>query len=146
MNAKQLEGELRRQAQGIKADAPPGMEHRIAAAVRGAAAENGSSQSAPAFWLPRLTIAGAFGLALAAAVVAYRRAATPAAGSAALQADSQVLAQAVKTAPRQLWAVVQPRAETVVQAEPLHREAAALQADARSAIGFLAYNFLPTNG
>jgi hypothetical protein len=43
------------------------------------------------------------------------------------------------------WAVWQPKTEALLEGEPLRREADALYADARVALGFLALNFLPTS-
>ena len=59
------------------------------------------------------------------------------------RATSASLAEAVQTMPAQIWESVQPKAQAALQNDPLQKEATALYADARSALGFLAYNFLP---
>lgn len=43
-----------------------------------------------------------------------------------------------------VWGRLQPDAEALLEGEPLQREVDAFYADARSALGFLALNFLPS--
>jgi len=60
------------------------------------------------------------------------------------QAETVQLASDVVKLPGTLWDSVKPSATAVWQAEPLRREATDLVSDAKSAIGFLAANFLPS--
>jgi hypothetical protein len=55
------------------------------------------------------------------------------------------LAQSVQALPTRLWTSLKPQATTLMQNDPLRSEATALYSDARSAVGFLAFNFLPAN-
>ncbi|HEX3728540.1 MAG TPA: hypothetical protein VHV47_01960, partial [Opitutaceae bacterium] len=70
-------------------------------------------------------------------------AAGPAPANPAERADSVQLAQAVQAMPAQVWGQVQPQVEAVLAQDPLQQEKDALASGARSALGFLAYNFLP---
>ncbi len=46
--------------------------------------------------------------------------------------------------PQQLWTSLQPSANAVIDGDPLNQEVEAVVADARTAVQFLALNFLPT--
>jgi hypothetical protein len=81
--------------------------------------------------------------AAAALLLTLRPAAGPAPANPAERADSVQLAQAVQAMPAQVWGQVQPQVEAVLAQDPLQQEKDALASGARSALGFLAYNFLP---
>jgi hypothetical protein len=49
----------------------------------------------------------------------------------------------INAVPADLLAQVQPKAEELLQQNPLKLEADAIASDARKAVGFLARNFLP---
>jgi hypothetical protein len=135
-----LENELRRQAAAIRPEAPSGLNARIGFAVASmgkdaplAARRRGLSGTA-LWW-------GGIGAA-AAAAVALLFALRPAPAQFDSRAEAAALAQEMRGLPWQILSSVQPAA-AALQKEPLHEEATALATDARSALGFLAYNFLP---
>jgi len=140
-----IESQLRRDARQMAAPAPLGMEGRIAHAV--ARAGRGTTPDRrPIFgWVLGL---GATAGAVAAIVLTLHVDWKPSGGPASVlgtedRATSASLAEAVQTMPAQIWESVQPKAQAALQNDPLQKEATALYADARSALGFLAYNFLP---
>ena len=137
----ELESGLRRDAVRSAPAAPVGLERGIIQAVR-------MSQPVPA--RPRFRIVPIAGIAIAAAAVAIvalrqplrvddaRTAANPA-------AEASALLDAVDSISEQWWNSVLPSATSAVQDNALRRELDAVVADARSALGFLALNFLPSS-
>ncbi len=133
-----LEDALRRDAKRITpAEAPAGLERRICEAI-GRAEPPAPARRPLLLWASGLAAAGA-----AAALLLAHWPAAPGPASAAERADAAELAQAVQAMPAQVWSQVQPRMEAALAQDPLQQEKAALASDARSALGFLAYNFLP---
>lgn len=129
-----LEAGLRREAVRERADAAPDLEGRIVAAVhRVAQSQPRSRREAP---LAVLSFVGA-AASVALAVFLVQRSPAPMDGPAA----TGELANAPAGA---LWSGLPPAADAILNAEPLQREADAVYADARSAVGFLALNFLPS--
>ena len=136
-----LESALRRDAVRHAPEFPAGLERSILLAIR-------ESGPAPAPARQRLGWLAATAVAVAAAVVAIitlqpgSRPAAPLAQATAPTA-APVIAAASPSISVRLWNAVVPRAETLVPANPLQQELTSVYSDARSAIDFLALNFLP---
>jgi hypothetical protein len=137
-----LERSLRRDAAAWTAAIPepsPGFERRLRnlgpsspAPVRPAASRG--------WWLVATT-------ATATAAIAVGFLISPrGASDRATQADAALLAAALETASRGFVETVIPSAGTMVADNPLQREFSAIRSDARSALSFLALNFLPSSG
>jgi hypothetical protein len=130
----ELDAALTRGAAHAWQEAPSRLEQDIMRAVR---------QSAPA---PRTSrrawfALAATGAAAVLAIVIFQRQLSvvrpPAAVAPVAITDSRV-------SPQQLWSSLQPSANAVIDGDPLNQEVAAVAADARAAVQFLALNFLPT--
>lgn len=147
--ADEFDALLRRDAVAQRGAAPAGLEAGILAAVRE------SRRTAPARPAPRrlavplFTLAGATAAAIAAFLYLQPPAAPAGADTpvAASDADVAKLAQDILGAlPGDLLAEVQPRAEELLQRQdPLRTEAAAVAANARTALRYVAANFLPSD-
>ena len=128
---------LRRSAPARAAATPEpstGFEQRLLNAVRAPAAPKPSHAS-------HLGWAAATALTAVVAVALFR----PSGGSASKPTEAEVamLTAAVSNASRGLVEKVIPTTGALVADNPLQREFGAIYADARSAVGFLAMNFLP---
>lgn len=138
--AQQLETGLRRQATGVATTAPGTLESRIFNAV-----ERSKRPERP----PQRTLSWALaGLAVAAVVaVAVVRIQRPAPADTPAQVASvdDVIAVANEL-PKRWLTTLQPRAEKLLNENPLQAEMASVSSDARSALDFLALNFLPSKG
>ena len=140
--AHELEAGLRRTAEGQRAAVPPGLERRIARAVRQQAPSAGRI-------FPR-AVRGAFvalgataGVALT--VMVFQKTAAPEWGAVRPSRGAAAGRQTThESADGGLLGRIQPGANALLGAEPLQHEVEAFYADARSALGFLALNFLPT--
>jgi hypothetical protein len=144
-----LESALRRDVAGAAAAPDDGLERRILHAVRRAGAESAPGRTRTwnqsGFW-----VAGAAAAALAVAWVAFQR------GSREVESaensvvvtvtkdDAEALVATVNSLSGQLVDSVIPSAVAMVADNPLQREVDSIYAEARSALGFLALNFLPT--
>ena len=143
-----LEARLRSEARAMRATPPEGMEQRISAAVwREREANQTQPQREPrrrSFRLFSPTLAGLVTSACAIALVVlwHDRVEERRAREAA---DIRFLVDTVQTLPARLASTEIPVARTIAVAEPLAREFQSVQADARSALGFLAANFLPSD-
>ena len=135
-----LEDALRRDARQMRpAEVPAGMERRICAAIDRTEERPAPSRRPLLWWTGGLaTLGGA-----AAALVLALRPPAPAAPNPAERAEAAQLAQAVQAMPAQIWGQVQPQMEAALAHDPVRQEGTALASDARSALSFLAYNFLP---
>jgi hypothetical protein len=140
-----IESRLRRDAQRVEAAAPGGMEQRIRQAI--ARSERVTAGERRAGWAWILTLTGGLGIAAGLLLVLRPdglRSTRPVLGLGPDErAVSASLAQAVQAIPAQIWKDVQPAAQSALRQEPVQAEVTALYSDARSALGFLAYNFLP---
>lgn len=140
-----LETSLRRDAAklSIEADTDHGFEQRILHAVRRSAAPVRTRHRGG------LGITGAALAAVAIGLVIFqgRRASEMNAVSASLaRADAALLVDAVQTLSHRLVDSVIPSAGALVADNPMQRELDSIYADARSALGFLALNFMPAAG
>lgn len=137
----ELEFDLKRAATRRRAPVPAGLERRIAEAVQRSA----RAQPAPR----RRSLAAGISFAVAAACVALvvlvsQKSPTPKLGTQIAASGS---ASTAGIAPESMfdrwWSGLQPSAGAVLDGQPLQTEAAAVYSDARSALGFLALNFMP---
>lgn len=138
-NGDQLEDELRRQAAAIRVEMPRGLAERVAGAIgadRGASL--GSRRSRLTGHWGWWAAAGAAAAAFAAALLLHEPA-----NRIDTHADAAALAHEVQAMPAEIAGLVAPRAAQALRQDPLAQETTALAADARSAVNFLAYNFLP---
>ncbi|MDP3069747.1 MAG: hypothetical protein Q8N18_05630 [Opitutaceae bacterium] len=134
-----LERTLRRDASAWSAATTPapstGFEQRLLNAVR-PPVQPKRSRLAHFGWMAATALTAAIAVAL------FRPAAAPAGRATA--ADAVLVAEAVGRASRGFVEHVIPSTGALVADNPLQREFGAIYADARSALGFLAMNFLPT--
>lgn len=144
MNTDDLVNRLRREAAALRAEPSRDLAPRICAAIaaadRAAPSAGRAGVSAARLWVGWAALGGA----AAAAIVGALLMRAPAAKLDS-RAEAAALTQEMKVVPQRVWASVAPRAAAVLQQDPLRQEAAAIASDARSAAGFLAYNFLPTS-
>ena len=142
---------LKRHAARAWCDAPAGLEQNILRAVNLAARETAPKlRTARGTWMPLAAVAAC---AVAAALV-YRswtppgpNLPAPGAKLAANEVDPDALAAAravLAAVPSDLLSQLQPKAQELLQQNPLQNEAEAIASDARKAVGFLARNFMPT--
>lgn len=142
--AEGLECELRREAARTGTQAPAELERGISRAVAAASAEAPVAASAAAFFSgPRMALAGA-ALAVALVAVALVRIGGPRAERDSGTDDAAELVAAAASFSDQWWNSLLPSATDAVQNNDLHQEMSSVVTGARSAIDFLALNFLPT--
>jgi len=141
-----LESRLRADARAARVAPPDGLEQRIRAAVW---REIDAGRQAPprevrrrSFRLFTPALAGLLTSACAIALVMLWHDRTREA--AHQQADIRYLVSAVETLPARLASAELPAEKVLVVSAPLAREIASVRADARSALDFLAANFLPS--
>jgi hypothetical protein len=133
--AEQLESGLRRQSSAITAIAPGALESRILNAV-----ERSNRPERP----PQRTLSWAVAGIAAAAVAAFVvvKVQPPSTGAPVQAASVDDVLAVAKELPQQWWATVEPGTK-LLQENPLQTEIASVSSDARSALNFLALNFLP---
>lgn len=139
----ELESALRREANAVETDAPLGMENRILRAI----AAEAHAEPAPA--APRFAIAAAAtAAAIALAIGAARWWPQPqrAEQTAGVDSSSEIagLAAAAEAFSDEWLNTKLPEAGAAAVDNPLREELDSVYADARSALNFLAMNFLPT--
>ena len=139
----ELDHALRRAAAREWRDAPPALEQNILRAVRLSA-----PPATRGFRAAPFALAGATAGALLAAVVFLQR--TPPAARrshvVAASVDPAMLAAArefIAAVPANLFGQMRPEAQAILQQDPLQDEVEAVKSDARTAVRFLARNFLP---
>ena len=140
-SADALETSLRRDAPAWAQATPEpsaGFEQRVLNAVTPATEPAAAARRHP--WRGAWAVAGA--LAVVAAIGFYRPVAGPVRPATA--DDAAMLAGVVREVSRGLVENVIPATGALVADNSLQREFDAIYADARSALGFLALNFLPT--
>lgn len=133
-----LETDLRRTAPAARTAAPDDLERGIMAAVQRSRAPE------PRRALPWGAFAtyGAAAAVIALGAVYFQRSNTPASRDVAA-ADAQALMQSVASISTDFSQRVLPTAGALVTDNPLQTEATAVYNSARSALDFLALNFLP---
>jgi hypothetical protein len=143
----ELEDALRRTSPAGRVAPSFGLELRIQRTVRNQLPPGATAR--PVFRpLPWAAAGLAAGLALGVIVWNRRAPVTlPAGPTAALSAaEAQAMVAAVESFSVQVTDTVIPTAGELVANNPLQQELDSLYTDARSALGFLALNFLPTAG
>jgi hypothetical protein len=135
--ADQLETRLRRDAPARATNVPSSLESRILRAV-----DDSQLQERR----PRRNLSWGIAVLAAAAVVAVAtlqlQRPAPQETAAPVGTVEDVLAVASEL-PKQWFAAVQPGATKLLEENPLQLEIASVSSDARSALDFLAMNFLP---
>lgn len=129
-----LESSLRREATRDWHEAPAGLEQNILRAARQATP---APRRARPVWL---VLASVTACALAAAVFFREQLVT---NLPPAIVDSKPVEVASAVSAQQIWNNLKPSANAVLAADPLQKEADAIAADARTAMDFLALNFLP---
>ncbi len=140
-----LESALRRDAGRVSVEPDAGFERRLLNAVRRAAAapvREEALRHRSGIW-----VAGAALAAVACGVFVFQREpgklGQTEVAIGATAADAAVIVDAVQSLSDRLVETVIPSAGAMVADNPLQREFDSLQTDARSALRFLAMNFLP---
>lgn len=135
----ELESFLRRDAAVARVAPSPMLEQKILHAVhRSAAPERRRSL------LPLYSLVGA---AAAVAVVFVTLRPTPQAEPALnpVEEGKQALAQVMQFVPKELFTEMKPQAEAILSQDPVQSEIEGLRTNAKSAVQFLAKNFLPAD-
>lgn len=147
----QLDAALRRDAVRFAPPAPSGLEHGIMQAIHAAlpASEMArprvrQTSSPRAGWWAGVSVAVAAVIALAVGLV-QPPASTPANPNppTGVSVAANAAAPVEESMVERLWNTLVPPAEKIATAEPLQDELDAVYSDTRSAIDFLAANFLP---
>lgn len=143
--SRSLESALRRDSSRVSVGPDAGFEQRLLNAVRraeAAPAREEASRHRNGIW-----VAGAALAAVAFGVFVFQRESgklgQAEVASGATAADAAVIVDAVQSLSDRLVETVIPSAGAMVADNPLQREFDSLQTDARSALRFLAMNFLP---
>lgn len=139
-----FESALRRDAALVRQHAAPSPElaPRVVRAVHQARAENATTTRSTWRW-PLVSFAGAAAGALVAVAVFWTSTTpeTPKPETPALANVAPVEPGTASAA--RLWTAIRPEAQALLAHDPLQSEVDALVTDARSAMHFLALNFLP---
>ena len=141
----------------LKADArrstatPAGLENAIIAGFRQASPRPERTVERRRSRSPMFAFAGAAMIAAALAVAFTFSLKKPKpknelVESGATPEDVQQTLEAARGASQTLWASVKPSAEVLKEADPLNQELNSVVSDARSAMNFLALNFVPNTG
>jgi hypothetical protein len=142
--ADDLDLALRRDAVAMRATPADTLEQDIIRAVR----QSGRPAQRNVSW-PLLSLAGV--AAAIAAVIVLIQPSTPPTIEQPRFANgndrelTQTARDLVSAVPGNLLSEMRPQAEAILQQDPLQNEADAIAANARSAVRFLAKNFLPSN-
>ncbi|MDB6174179.1 MAG: hypothetical protein JWL59_3490 [Chthoniobacteraceae bacterium] len=131
--ARALEMSLSHAAKSERQTVPIGLDRRIVSAVFHTAAPGPKAT----FSFRGLTLGTVLALVIAAVVISRKAPELPPVPS---QAD---IVRVARMSPDNGWTRLRPSADRLLDAAPLQAEADAVYSDARSAIGFLAMNFLP---
>lgn len=136
-----LESALRRTAHAERIAAPAGFEQRLVNAVNRATRTAPPPARRTSPWIGFFSFAAV--AACAALAVVWLR---PSDDPVATDLDATTLATAsavIDALPFEALSELRPRAEALLQQDPLQSEANAVVSDARVAVRFLALNFLP---
>jgi hypothetical protein len=138
--ADAFENQLRREARTQIRPMPEGLDYQIIQAIRRTSAP--ARRRSPT--LPILyALAGAAAVAVAAFLVVRQIVVPPRDDPSA---DIRMLVTMVQAVPGQLRQTVAPSAVELARRDPLRQELDSVYSDARSALNFLAANFLPADG
>ena len=138
----ELEFQLQRAAKRQRPPVPAGLERRIAEAVHRSARAEPTRR--------RRSMAAGISFAAAAACVALvvfvsQKSPAPKPGAEIVSVGATPAAGIASDSMfDRWWSGLQPSAGAVLDGQPLQTEAAAVYSDARSALGFLALNFMPS--
>jgi hypothetical protein len=136
--AEQWDGHLQREAAPVRETASESLESRILHAVTRSQAQERRT--------PRGLSWGMAGLAaVAIATIVILRTPEPPPTAAPQMASIQDVLVVADELPRQWLATLEPGAVKLLEENPLQTEIASVGSDARSALNFLAMNFLPSN-
>ena len=135
----QLETRLRRDAPAITTNVPSNLESRILQAV-----DRSQLQERRPYRNLSWGIAALASAAVVAVATLQLQRPAPQETAAPVGSVEDVLAVANEL-PKQWFATVQPGATKLLEENPLQLEIASVSSDARSALDFLAMNFLPTD-
>ena len=142
LTSTRLESALRRDAVRFAPPAPAGLERGIMQAIRSAAPAPVPARSRHG-WFAGVSVATAAAVALAVVVVQHPPRVQPV--TVAVKSPTpEVVIPGESISTRFINAVVPP-ATTLVAATPLQNELDSVYSDARSALDFLALNFLPSS-
>ena len=137
----ELESALRRDAARCAPEVPTGLERRIMQAVEGSTRIARPARSPLALILAGSAVAAVALIALLVRYPAFLERDGAAKSPTAQVNDAMAVAQSIST----LWQdSVVPSAQTLVADNPLQHELDSVYSDTRSALNFLALNFLPT--
>ena len=136
--ATQLETSLRREAVQARAIPPGSLETRVLNAVRHSRAEERLPQRQLSWSIAGLAVA-----ALAAVLIFRIQDRSPTSQQMATVED---VIEVANELPKQWLTSLQPEAVKLLADNPLQTEIASVRSDTRSALDFLAMNFLPTGG
>lgn len=144
-----LESSLRRSAPAERKAAPAGLEEQIIAALR--RSERPAPRTRPIVGGGAFVLMGAAACAALALFVVLKNGRAPEASG--VSAPTTVAAGEgsggalviVAGEVDSVWSKLQPDTAELLEAAPLQREVDAFYSDARSALGFLALNFLPSS-
>lgn len=145
-NESSLEARLRADARATRVPPPEGLEQRISAAVW---READTTRHAPGreprrrsfrFFSPTLAGIVTSACAVVLAVFWHQRPDDPGVSDA----DIRYLVETMQALPGRLASAELPGATTIPLTGPLAREVQSIRADARSALDFLAANFVPS--
>ncbi len=142
----ELDVALRRDAAREWREAPANLEQNIIRAVNQSKPEP-ATHGARGAWMSFAAVAAC---AVAVTLVYQYRtptSSTPLAPDGTTVDPAMVAAaqQLIAAVPTDLFSQMQPRAEAILQQDPLQKEVEAMKSDARTAARFLARNFLPTS-
>jgi len=136
----ELEAALRHDAAAQRGEPSPGFAARLQRAVHTAAAQPAPAAPAPRFRF--FLVGGSLATALLLAAVVLTR--LPSRSDLGISdSDTAALVAGARALPGQVWSTIEPETSAVLGPQPLQTEANAIAADARSAVSFLALNFLP---
>ncbi|HEY3757769.1 MAG TPA: hypothetical protein VGL42_16565 [Opitutaceae bacterium] len=138
-NDSELEPALRRQAAAFRPDTPPDLPRKIRSALAASVAPADYDPPRLPGWVWWSGAGGAIAAVLVG-LLAFRTHPVP----ADPHADAAALAQEIQGMRLTVQASLRSHSAASPQGDPLHQEATALADSAHSALGFLAYNFLPS--
>lgn len=140
-----LDFALRREAAHHSTPLPVGLEDRIVRAVQRSSQASIAAERSPRAGAGRTFVALAFAAAAAIVLTVFLlpKPTVPSPGSIQSLASANGAPDPAVESESRLWNSESPAARAFLTRNPLEEEAAAVYSDARSAVRFLAMNFLP---